>query len=129
MELELFELVFSVVFNILHSSDPPPPPSPPPTLHKGRLVDSFKIEGNEEGKSENFCQKLGGGVGVGKIGGVGGCLEIEGLPHCIEIFLEILRGAAQKKDLDLFIFPLLNWHCNSFNSVNNYNSCINYSGR
>ena len=56
MELELFELVFSVVFNILHSSDsPPPPPPPPPSLHKGRLVDSFKIEGNEEGKSENFC--------------------------------------------------------------------------
>ena len=54
MELELFELVFSVVFNILHSSDPRPP-SPPPTLHKGRLVDSFKTDGNEEGKSENFC--------------------------------------------------------------------------
>ena len=53
MELELFELVFSVVFNILHSSDPPL--SPPPTLHKGRLVDSFKIDGNEEGTSENFC--------------------------------------------------------------------------
>ena len=34
-----------------------------------------------------------------------------GLPYCIEVFLEIAHDAAYKKNLDLFIFPLLTKMC------------------
>ena len=66
---------------------------------------------------------------------------VGGLIYYIEVFLEIPHDAAQEKNLDVFIFPLLtnvlqsncsnkirdHWHCNSFKNVDSYNSCITYS--
>ena len=62
MELELFELVFSVIFNILHSSDPPPPPHPP--FIKGGWSTLSKLMEMRRGNLKIFARS-----GVGEGGG------------------------------------------------------------
>ena len=56
---------------------------------------------------------MGGGGGGGGIfgrkggGGGGGEGKKGGLPYHIEVFLEIPHDAAQEKNLDVFLSPLL----------------------
>ena len=51
---------------------------------------------------------------------MGCCVETEMLPNYFEIFLEISHDAAQKKNLDVFIFPFLtNKHVLQNNCVKN----------
>ena len=55
-------------------------------------------------------------------------LEMGELSYYTEVFLEISHDAAQEKILDVFKETMRDdWYCNSFDSVDTYNSCINYS--
>ena len=42
---------------------------------------------------------------------MGVCLEMEGLPYHIEVFLEIPHDVAEEENLDVFTFPLLTNMC------------------
>ena len=71
----------------------------PPSSHLQEGFDFFKIDKNGGGGLEIFARKEDGwGRGEDKMGA---------LPYHIEVFLEIPHDAAQEKNLDVFLSPLL----------------------
>ena len=93
-------------FNI-HSSTPPPPP-----LHKGGSLTFSKLM--EMGGVLKF---LVGGGRVRQNEEV--CLEMGGLPHYIEVFLEIAHDAAYRKKSWCVYLSFVNQHVLQ-------NNCLKY---
>ena len=58
------------------------------------------------GQSEKFAREGGCKVKQMRVS-----LEMRRLPYYNEVFLEIPHDAAQQKNLDMFIFPLLENMC------------------